>query len=195
MPPQVAPPRPERAGPVCPDGDCFHGADAPEEVPPLSPPGPQPLRLTVDPVPLTDLQSNERASDEPTPEIVDEEEGLLARVRAHLATVRPSLPPPTADYEGPGICFGGGDECGQLSDGRIGRGAGHNFWTASEREPDRHFGGKRDAAAGHAGEHECDGERDGGPYAGGGEREWAGAVERADPVGSGGAEPSIGGDQ
>ncbi len=28
---------------------------------------------------------------------------------------------------------------------------------------DRHFGGKRDAAAGHAGEHECDGERDGRP--------------------------------
>jgi DNA helicase II / ATP-dependent DNA helicase PcrA len=30
---------------------------------------------------------------------VAEEEQLLARVRAHLATVRPTLPPPTADYE------------------------------------------------------------------------------------------------
>jgi len=49
---------------------------------------------------LTDLQSEERAPDEPTSEIVGEEEQLLARVRAHLATVRPSVPPPTADYEG-----------------------------------------------------------------------------------------------
>src|SRR5262245_7682392 len=31
--------------------------------------------------------------------VVSDEEGLLARVRAHLATLRPSRPPPTADYE------------------------------------------------------------------------------------------------
>jgi DNA helicase-2/ATP-dependent DNA helicase PcrA len=41
----------------------------------------------------------ERAPDEALPDIVSEEEQLLARVRAHLATVRPSVPPPTADYE------------------------------------------------------------------------------------------------
>src|SRR5687767_10676575 len=31
--------------------------------------------------------------------VVQEEEELLARVRTHLATVRPSKPPPTQDYE------------------------------------------------------------------------------------------------
>ncbi len=61
---------------------------------------PVPPPLSVDPVHSTDLQPKERAPDEPTFEIVDEEERLLTRVRAHLATVRPSLPPPTADYEG-----------------------------------------------------------------------------------------------
>jgi DNA helicase-2/ATP-dependent DNA helicase PcrA len=39
------------------------------------------------------------APDQARPDIVTEEEQLLARVRAHLATVRPSTPPPTADYE------------------------------------------------------------------------------------------------
>ncbi len=57
------------------------------------------LRITVDPVLSTDLQAPERAPAEPTSAIVTEEEQLLARVRAHLATVRPIAPPPTADYE------------------------------------------------------------------------------------------------
>ena len=52
----------------------------------------------MDPV-LSLVQPTQHAPDEPSPEIVAEEEALLARVRAHLATVRPSLPPPTAAYE------------------------------------------------------------------------------------------------
>ncbi len=52
----------------------------------------------MDPV-LSLLQPPPHAPDEPSPEIVAEEQALLARVRAHLATVRPTSPPPTADYE------------------------------------------------------------------------------------------------
>lgn len=49
------------------------------------------------------MLSTERSSSDRTPEetshrIVTEEEQILARVSAHLATVKPSRPPPTADY-------------------------------------------------------------------------------------------------
>jgi DNA helicase-2/ATP-dependent DNA helicase PcrA len=57
----------------------------------------------------TDRHPTKRVLDESTAEIVDEllvggeivdsEQQLLARVRAHLVTVQPSQPPPTADYE------------------------------------------------------------------------------------------------
>jgi DNA helicase-2/ATP-dependent DNA helicase PcrA len=50
--------------------------------------------LTPDRNPALD-PAPEHAAD---PTVVEEEQ-LLARVRAHLATVRPSLPPPTQDYE------------------------------------------------------------------------------------------------
>lgn len=59
------------------------------------------LGIAVNPVLSADRQTFERVPDEPTldRDIVESEEQLLARVRAHLATVRPTLPPPTADYE------------------------------------------------------------------------------------------------
>jgi DNA helicase-2/ATP-dependent DNA helicase PcrA len=53
----------------------------------------------VDPVLSPLSQPSEQAADESPPEVVADEEQLLVRVRAHLATVRPSAPPPTADYE------------------------------------------------------------------------------------------------
>ncbi|HEY4122393.1 MAG TPA: AAA family ATPase, partial [Byssovorax sp.] len=43
--------------------------------------------------------SEEKPESSDAERIVREEEQLLGRVRAHLATVRPSRPPPTADYE------------------------------------------------------------------------------------------------
>ena len=49
--------------------------------------------------PLDNVSSTERSESAPEASpIVNEEERLLARVRAHLTTVRPSRPPPTADY-------------------------------------------------------------------------------------------------
>jgi DNA helicase-2/ATP-dependent DNA helicase PcrA len=48
---------------------------------------------------LSPDRNTEGLTTEPPDKIVAEEESLLARVRAHLATVRPSVPPPTADYE------------------------------------------------------------------------------------------------
>jgi DNA helicase-2/ATP-dependent DNA helicase PcrA len=47
----------------------------------------------------TDRHNTEGTPDEPDREIVAEEERLLARVRARLATAAPSRPPPTIDYE------------------------------------------------------------------------------------------------
>ena len=47
----------------------------------------------------TDRPIPEREAEEPTRDVVSEEQELLARVRAYLTTVRPSTPPPTADYE------------------------------------------------------------------------------------------------
>ncbi len=47
----------------------------------------------------TDSPPEDRAPEATPPEIVAEEVQLLARVRSHLATVRPTLPPRTADYE------------------------------------------------------------------------------------------------
>jgi DNA helicase-2/ATP-dependent DNA helicase PcrA len=47
----------------------------------------------------TDRRNTEGAPDEPDREIVAEEERLLARVRAHLATATPSRPPKAMDYE------------------------------------------------------------------------------------------------
>jgi DNA helicase-2/ATP-dependent DNA helicase PcrA len=49
-------------------------------------------------VPSTDRTPPERAHDEPSHDIVREEEQLLARVRAYLATVRPTVTSPNADY-------------------------------------------------------------------------------------------------
>jgi DNA helicase-2/ATP-dependent DNA helicase PcrA len=47
----------------------------------------------------TQERSDERPSEDLCRDIVAEEEKLLARVRAHLSTQRPSRPPPTMDYE------------------------------------------------------------------------------------------------
>lgn len=47
----------------------------------------------------TQQNPSERSSEDTTRHIAHEEEQLLSRVSAHLATVKPSRPPPTVDYE------------------------------------------------------------------------------------------------
>jgi DNA helicase-2/ATP-dependent DNA helicase PcrA len=53
----------------------------------------------VEPVLPVDRNPPENATAPVTRDLISEEENLLARVRAHLATVTPSRPPPALDYE------------------------------------------------------------------------------------------------